>query len=153
MNLRSQKRVAADVLNIGVNKVWFNPEKKEDIKKAITKVDIRELVKQGIIAAKPKKGVSRFRAKKAALQKRKGRRSGSGSRKGKMTSRLPRKKSSMLRIRAQRKLLSLLKEKGILTAQAYRDLRNKAKGGFFRSRRHIKLYAEDRGLMKKDGKK
>ncbi len=42
MNLRSQKRVAADVLGIGVTRVWFNPEKKEDIKKAITKADIRD---------------------------------------------------------------------------------------------------------------
>ena len=91
--------------------MWIDPEKLTEVKEAITKEDIRSLIKDKIIRKKPKVGVSRGRARKKAVQKKKGRRKGAGSRKGKTTARLPRKKSWINRIRAQRKLLQSLKEK------------------------------------------
>lgn len=149
MNLKTQRRIAADVLKAGKTRVWLNPERKEDIKKAITKNDIKELVKQGAIAERPKVGVSRARAKHIAIQKSKGRRKGKGSRTGKRTARLPDKKDWMTRIRAQRGLLTTMKQHKLIDDKVYREMRQKAKGGFFRSKRHIKLYLEDRGLLVK----
>ncbi|MBI2419008.1 MAG: hypothetical protein HYV28_14135, partial [Ignavibacteriales bacterium] len=46
----------------------------DEIKEAITKIDIRNLINQGIIKGKPYVGTSRFRARKRLIQKRKGRR-------------------------------------------------------------------------------
>ena len=152
MNLRSQKRVASEVLGISAKRVWFDGSRLEEIKESITKQDIRRLIGLGVIRPKPEKGVSRGRARHVMAQKRKGRRKGPGTRKGKATARLSRKESWMILIRAQRRLLKTLKDKGLLKLDVYRDFRRKAKGGFFRSKRHIQLYAKERGLIK-DGKK
>jgi len=148
MNLKTQKRLAAAVFGCSPKKVWFDNSRLEDIKGAITKADIRSLIKQKAIMQKPAKGVSRGRARKIHIQKIKGRRKGHGSRQGKKTARLPRKLGWINKIRAQRKLLSLLKEKKIIDNKTFRMLYLKAKGGFFRSRRHIKIYLEEHGLAK-----
>lgn len=152
MNLKTQKRIAADVLKASGKRVWFNALNFVDIKEAITKQDIKKLIGKGIIRVKPKEGVSRGRARKILSQKQKGRRKGVGSRKGKSTARLGSKETWMNAIRAQRKLLTVLKEKGVISVKVYQDLRSKSKGGFFRSRRHIHLYLKDRGLVQ-NGKK
>jgi ribosomal protein L19E len=38
----------------------------------------------------------------------------------------------------------MLKEKKIIDDKLYRELYLKSKGGFFRSKRHIKIYLEER---------
>lgn len=149
MKLKSQKRTAAQLLKIGRNRVWFDKERLSEIKEAITKADIRKLIKDLAIQARPSKGISGYRTKKNRLQKRKGRRQGPGSRKGTSNARLSRKKSWKERIRVQRRLLKKLREKEYLTPKVYRELYRKSKGGFFRSRRHILIYLEERGLLKK----
>ena len=100
---------------------------KNDIKEAITKFDIKTLITNGVIKAKPVKSVSRVRARKQLVQKRKGRRQGPGSRKGKSTARLPKKLAWINRIRIQRAFLKELKEKGIITKTIYRELYLKSK--------------------------
>ena len=52
----------------------------------------------------------------------------------------------MVRIRGQRALLNELSEKNLISRKTYRDLRQRAKGGFFRSVRHIKLYLTENSL-------
>ena len=71
-DLSLQKRLAADVLKVGLARVRFDPARLNDIKQAITKEDIRLLVKNGGISSVQKKGVSRVRARKTIVQKRKG---------------------------------------------------------------------------------
>ncbi len=149
MKLTSQRRIAAQILKVGKNKVKFDISKLSEIKEAITKTDIRSLINQKIIKAKPVKGTSRYRARKLKKQKAKGRRKGPGSRKGKKTARFPRKKKWMLKVRTQRKLIRLLKDKKIITPKIFRDLYKKVTGNFFRSRRHIRLYLEEHNLTKK----
>ena len=143
MTLKSQKRMASHLLKTGTTRVWFDPEKLVEIKEAITKVDIRSLINKGVIQKKPEKGISQGRAKKRRAQKRKGRRQGSGSRKGKRTARLPRKRSWITKIRVQRRLLRTLREKKIINPKVYNQIYRKAKGGFFRSARHIHLYLKE----------
>ena len=36
MNLTTQKRLAADILKVGVNRVWIDPENIEEVSRAIT---------------------------------------------------------------------------------------------------------------------
>lgn len=146
MKLDTQKRIAADLLKCSPKRVHFAEEALESIGESITKQDLRELIKEGVITRKPLRGQSRVRANKRLAQKRKGRRSGPGKRKGKKTARLPSKDAWAARIRAQRKQLKELKEAGDISNRAYRDLYRKAKGGFFRSRRHINLYIDEHNM-------
>lgn len=148
MGLESRKRLAAEELKCSLKKVRFDPERLSEIQEAITKVDIRALIREGVISKKGVNYASRVRARKRARQKRKGRRKGWGKRKGKKHARLSKKEAWMGKIRAQRKLLNDLREKG-LAKGVYQKLYLMAKGGFFRSRRHIKLYMEEQGLLKK----
>jgi len=148
MELKIQKRLAAGVLNCSEKRVWFDSNRLEEIKEAITKVDIRGLIDDNAIKRKAVKGVSRVRARKRILQRRKGRQKGFGSRKGKRTARLPKKEAWMDRIRAQRKLLKELRINKQINKKTYRDIYLKCKGGFFRSRRHIMLYLEEHGFKK-----
>lgn len=147
-HLKLQKRLASEVLKCSQHRVHFNPEHTADIREAITKADIRGLVKQGIIQEKKIKGVSRARARKIQVQKRKGRQRGSGSRKGKYTARANPKEVWMNAVRAQRRFLKELKSKDLLTSANFWDLYRKSKGGFFRSVRHIKLFMKERGMIK-----
>ncbi|TQR22256.1 hypothetical protein C9J85_08210 [Haloferax sp. wsp5] len=54
-DLKAQKRMAADVLDVGKSRVWFDPERQADIADAITREDVRELVEEGAIRRKTRK--------------------------------------------------------------------------------------------------
>ena len=149
MKLKIQKKLAADIIGCSEKKIRFDEERLDEIKESITKVDIKTLIKDKAIYALPKRGVSRVRARKIKKQKSKGSMRGDATKKGKKTSRSPRKEIWMTKIRAQRTLIKNLKEKNIVTQEVYRKLYKKAQGGFFRSRRHIKLYIEEHNLVNK----
>ena len=142
MKLNNQKVIAAGLLNCSKKRVVFDTERLEEIKEAITKADLRGLIKDKAIYAKPVKGISRGRARKRQEQRRKGRQKGHSSKKGKKTARLPKKKKWIIKIRNQRNFLKELKDKKIINKRMNSDLRSKAKGGFFRSKRHIKIFLE-----------
>lgn len=147
--LRTQRRTAAQILKVGTTKVWFDPEKLSEIREAITKSDIRSLIRAKAIKAKKTQEQSRGRTRKLKLQKRKGNKKGQGSRKGKATARLPRKTKWILKIRTQRALLRSLKENKRVANKDFKDLMAKAKGGFFRNKRHIKIYLQEKGIVNK----
>ncbi|MBD3313911.1 50S ribosomal protein L19e [Candidatus Woesearchaeota archaeon] len=153
MDLKVQKRLAAEAMKCSQKRVSFDESRLDEIKEAITKADIRALISKGAIQLEHKSSKSSSRIKKAKEQKRKGKRKGHGSRKGKKTARSPKKKTWMNRIRAQRKLLRSLKKGDRIDIGSYRDLYSKCKGGFFRSIRHIKVYIEEREIIKKNEKK
>lgn len=144
MKVDNQKRLAARILKCSGKRIKFDPDRLSDIKEAITKIDIKGLIKDKAIRKVHAKGVSRGRARKRLVQKRKGKQKGPGSIKGSRGARLPRKREWINKIRTQRELLRKLKEKKIIDDKLYRELYSRSKGGFFRSRRHIKLYLEER---------
>lgn len=148
MELKVQKRIAADVLACSPKRVWFDEDHLDEIKEAITKADLRSLINKGVIRIKPAKVTSRGRARHNRRQKSKGRRKGHGSRKGKAGARLARKEAWTNSIRAQRDLIRYLRDKEIISRKDYRMLYSKCKGGFFRSRRHIRIFIEERSLAK-----
>lgn len=145
--LNVQKRIASSILKGSSKRVKFSPERLEAIKEAITRADIKSLISGGSIALNKKKGVSRARANIIQKKKSKGQKKGQGSRKGKATARLPRKETWMSKIRTQRGFIKELKNKGLIENRTYRDLYKKSKGGFFRSKRHIKLYLNEHKLF------
>jgi len=153
MRLTSQKRIAGSVLKCSVKRIHFDPEHLNDIKEAITKQDMRELINANIVQKRQIKGISRARANKILKQKRKGRKKGYGSRKGTKTARLPRKEAWMAKIRAQRNYIKTLREKKKIDTALFRDLYMKSKGGYFRNVRHIQFYLTERGIIKDVNKK
>lgn len=148
MNLTTQKRLAASILKVGVNRVWIDPEQIEEVSRAITREGVKQLIDQKAIKAKPQKGISSYRSKKLAEQKKKGRRKGRGSVKGAKKARTPKKQAWMTTIRALRKDLKSMRESEEIDATTYRKLYRMAKGGAFRSKSYMKTYARDHDLIK-----
>ena len=142
MNLNSQRRLAAEILSIGENRVWIDPERADDVEVAITRQEIRKLIHDGIIKALPVNALSRGRARAQAYKKKTKRRIGPGSRKGKKFSVVSRKERWMSRIRAQR-------ERRIITVNTYRSLYMKAKGGEFRSISEMERYINENNLRRR----
>jgi len=143
----NKKKLAAKILNVSPKKVVFSPEALDDIQKAITRSDMRGLIAIGKVFKAKVNQHSRGRARKIAKQKSKGRQSGRGSRKGSKHSIVTRKEKWIDRIRAQRELLKELRDKNLLSTSNYRLLYSKSKGGYFRNRRHIKLYITEHHLI------
>jgi len=139
-DLSAQRRLAADVLDVGKNRVWFDPDAQADIVDAITREDIRELVADGRIQAKDAKGNSRGRARERNRKRAYGHRKGPGSRRGKAGARQNRKQAWEDRIRAQRLTLRELRDDGALAASEYRELYNLANGGEFDSVHRLLTY-------------
>ena len=151
--MRSKKRLAATVLKTSHKKVRFAPDALEEIKKAITKSDIRGLVAVKKITKSTANQQSRAGARKIAEQKKKGRRKGQGSKRGKKHSKVTKKEKWMASIRTQRDFIKELRTKGLISPSNYRDLYRKSKGGFFRNKRHIKLYLTEHQLFENKNKK
>ncbi|MBS3054833.1 MAG: 50S ribosomal protein L19e [Candidatus Aenigmarchaeota archaeon] len=144
--LTSQKKIAARVLKCGESRVWFDPARGADIAEAITAADVRRLHMQGAIKELPAKGNSRGRARAVLAQKRKGRRKGIGSRKGKASAGLSRKESWIKTIRALRDQLNTVRAS--MDHRIYRQVYRKAGSGFFRSRAHMMTYLERNKMLR-----
>ncbi len=142
-DLKAQKRLASDVLDVGKNKLWFDPDRQGDIAEAITREDIRELVDEGVIRADPPKGNSRGRARERQKKRSYGHQKGPGSRKGKAGGRQDPKKEWQSSIRALRRHLRELRDEGELDRTQYRDLYDKAGGGEFDSIADLERYMDE----------
>jgi large subunit ribosomal protein L19e len=149
MNLKPQKRMAAEILKCGENRVYFDPYLIEDISLAITREDIRNLIKQGIIQKKYKQGISNYRKKVQHERKKKGRARGLGKRKGTKYARSPKKKNWIKRIRPIRRELKKLRDRKQITAANYRKLYKNAKGGMFTSVAQLNRYIKEKELTRR----
>tara|TARA_Y100000310_G_scaffold339010_1_gene430318 strand:- start:255 stop:707 length:453 start_codon:yes stop_codon:yes gene_type:complete len=147
--MKNKKVLAAKILKTSPKKVRFAADALEDIKKAITRSDLRGLIAIGKVSKNRANEQSKSGARKIAAQKKKGRRKGKGSKKGSKNSVLTKKDRWMAKIRTQRLFLKELKTKELLSVKNYRDLYRKSKGGYFRNKRHIKLYMDENNLVEK----
>jgi large subunit ribosomal protein L19e len=148
--LTLQKKLAAGVLKVGKSRVWISPktEDQKDIQAAITRIDIKRLIKKGMIKSMPTK-ITRPRTATERMKRKK-----SGSRKGSKHARLPKKRKWIMTVRPLRAMLKELRTHNQLDNVTYRKLYMLVKGGQFRSRSHMKLYIEQHKLLKKpEGRK
>lgn len=148
-----QRRLAAQILKCGKNRVKFDPDRLDDTKEAITKADVASLISSRVISKRRLLSTSRFWVRKKKKQKSHGKQKGFGSRKGKKTARSDPKRLWINKIRLQRRFIKSLRDKGGITSSAYHELYMKSKGGFFRSLRHLSLYVNERGLIKNEIRK
>jgi large subunit ribosomal protein L19e len=135
--LSLQRRLAASILKVGKTKVWLDPEHLEEIKNAITRADIKKLIEKGYI--EKRKGKVPYPKVEKKRQK-------AGSRKGKKGARMDEKRKWINTIRAIRKMLKQLKKEGKIDKGTFKTAYKLAKAGTFRSRTHLKLYLQQRGV-------
>lgn len=148
MNLRPARKLAARMLKVGQNRIWIDPNRLDDIAMAIRRDDIRRLVHEGAIRRLPIIGVSRARAKVTHQKRKRGMRSGPGSREGKSTAKLSKKERWMLKIRAIRRHLKKLRARRIIRPSDYRRLYRLAKGGMFDSIRRVDVYIQENKMKR-----
>ncbi|MEM0010823.1 MAG: 50S ribosomal protein L19e [Thermofilaceae archaeon] len=143
---RTVKRLAASILKVGVSRIRIKPDALDKVETAITREDVKRLIKDGVIYKIPPSTPSRGRWRKVHAQRKKGRGRGPGSKKG---PRIDEKRVWISRVRAQRRFLKLLKERGLIDSSTYRRLRSLVKGGTFSSVRHLKTYLKEQGILTK----
>ena len=149
MSLENQRRLAAEVLKVGETRVWIDPDRTEEVEIAITREEIRRLIHEGAIKSRPKRGVSRARARTLHEKKRKGLRRGPGSKSGSTRARIPKKKAWMKKVRPLRKRLRELETSYTITESVYRHLYKMAGSGEFESVADLERYIKTRGLGRK----
>ena len=151
MDASSQKRIAAEIMKCGISRVRI--KQTEEVEEALTREDIRGLIKKGVIWSIQKKGTSKFASKKKLEQKKKGRMRGPGRRKGTKGARKNDKTKWIEKVRPLRKLLSELREAEQISRENYGILYRRIKGGFFRNKSHLMYYLKDHDMLKDVSKK
>jgi len=148
VDIKYQRRMAAQVLKCGIHRVWIDPKQIDEVAEAVQRDDIRRLIAYRVIQKHQRKGVSRGRARKRTVQQLKGRRRGPGSRKGGKYARTPRKRQWIRTIRPIREELRRLRSEGKLDDRTYRVYYRKARGGLFKSRNHLLSQLQTSGIIK-----
>jgi large subunit ribosomal protein L19e len=147
-DLTLQKRLAAEVLGVGISRIKIDPTRVSEVAQAITREDIKRLIKEGAIWAEPERGVVGHSSKIRHKQRVEGRRRGHGKREGGKRARTDPKEVWMNRIRKIRRYLRYLRDHGIIDRKTYRRLYMLAKGGYFTSFASLRLYLKEKGILK-----
>jgi large subunit ribosomal protein L19e len=147
--LKSQRRLASQILKVGQNRVWIDPDRIEDAEAAMTREEIKKLIHEGFIKASPKKGISRARARIIHAKKKQKRRSGRGSKTGSSHAKISRKAAWMSKIRALRKKLRALKASKTITESTYRKAYTLSSSGRFVSVADLERYLKTHDLWRK----
>lgn len=131
MNLSKKKQLAIRALGIGKSRIVFVKSRLDEIKEAITKEDIKQLVKEGAIIIKEVKG--RKKVTKRARKR------GIGKIRRKVNNR---KQEYVIITRKLRKHIKALKENKKLSNEDFKDIRKKIRNRKFPSLRSLKDYLE-----------
>ncbi len=136
--LSLQRKLAARILRVGKTKVWIDPTHISDVKNAITGFDIRKMISQGYIKALKEK--VKF-PKKIKRSKR-----SPGRTRGKAGAVYNKKRRWINTVRPLREMLKKLKAERKIDQATYKHTYMLIKGGAFRSRAHLKLHLEQKGV-------
>jgi len=143
MSVKTVRRLAAKILRVGESRVWIKPGEDKRVGEALTADDVRGLIREHVIAAGVEKGVPRFGARQRHAQQKKGRRGGSGSRRGSKYSRVPKKTQWAAKTRLQRSTLHALAKRGALVKGVYRSAYRMIKGNAWRSKAAMLAHFKD----------
>ncbi len=129
MSVKLTRRIASELLGRGATKIRFKPEAVPDAEKALTRDDVRAMIKSGSVFALPMKhNISAYGAE-LAKKRTQGRKRGQGKRRGTLKARgqLDYKK----KIRAQRRVIASLKADKTIDNLMFKKLYLLVKGGTF----------------------
>ncbi len=146
VDLSLQKRLAAEILGVGVSRIKIDPSKVEDVSGVITRDGIRKLIKDGVIWAEYEEGNSRGRWKERHGKRKAGHRRGQGKRKGTHGARVDEKLMWVSTIRKLRRYLRWLREHEVIDSKTYRRAYVLAKGGAFKTLSDLKRYLQNMGV-------
>lgn len=132
MNLIKKKLLAARTLKVGKERVRFMQSRLNEIKEAITKQDVRDLVKDGAITIKEIKG-------RLKNKKRKTRRSIGNIRKKVNT----KKQDYVALTRKLRTYVDYLEKSGKISKDEKKELRKRIRNKDFRSKSNLKEHLEE----------
>ena len=136
MNLSKKKELARRALGVGKSRIVFMESRKEDIKEAITKQDIRDLQADGAIVIKGIRGRRKVEKKRN--------RSVGNVRKNVNT----RKRDYVVMTRKLRRYVAEMKKLGKLSAEDEKEIRKRIRNRVFRSKAHLKEHLTG-GLKKR----
>ena len=131
MNLRNKKKLIGRVLKVGTDRIILDSSRKEEIKEAITRQDIKDLKKERVIKIRPISG------RRKNVKRKTKRRGGSVKKKVKK-----RKQEYMIITRKLREHLKTSLKKNELTNEEYQNLRKRVKA------RDIKTVSQLREIVK-----
>jgi large subunit ribosomal protein L19e len=133
MNLRNKKELAARALKVGKDRVAFVEARKDEIKEAITKQDMRDLHADDAIRIKEISG-------RKTKVKKKTRRSTGQIRKKINT----RKKDYVIMTRKLRAYVAEMKKQGLLSREEVSEIRKRIRNKAFRSKAHLKDFIQNK---------
>ncbi|MBU3913510.1 MAG: hypothetical protein KKB21_03260 [Nanoarchaeota archaeon] len=132
MNLKKKKNLAARTFGVGAGRIMFRNERIDEIKEAITKQDMRDLMSSNAIMIKDVNGRRKI--------KKRNRRRGAGKIKKKIRLRKEVYKNVTRKLRAFARQLNL---QGRITKEYHKELRKKIKSRIFRSKAHMSEMIKD----------
>ena len=149
MSLKSQRRLAAEIMKVGENRVWIDPERIDYVESAITREEIKKLIHEKVVRSLPEKGISRARARVFAEKRKKGLRRGPGGKSGPARSKITKKQAWISRIRPVRRRLRELKDSRAITESVYRKMYDMSESGVFESKADLERYIRTHGLWRR----
>jgi large subunit ribosomal protein L19e len=150
MGVKLTKRIASGLLKRGVSAIRIKPSAMEDAQKALTKDDVRAMISKGDIYAIAEKHNLSIYSKILNKKRSKGRKRGRGRRKGTAKARagVPYPK----KIRAQRRVLEILKGDNTIDNNSFKSLYRLVKGGNFPSKASLLNHIRAMGVEISDDK-
>ncbi|MEK6840626.1 MAG: 50S ribosomal protein L19e [Nanoarchaeota archaeon] len=133
MNLGKKKKLAMRTLDIGESRIVFLKSRLEEIKDAITKQDIRDLVKSGAIIIKEKKG-------RRSVEREKSRSVGNVHQKAR-----EKKREYIILTRKLRRYMKSLLSLGNISKENLAEIRKKIRNRDFKSISGIKEHIRGQG--------
>ncbi|MFH1390697.1 MAG: 50S ribosomal protein L19e [Candidatus Diapherotrites archaeon] len=137
MDNKKAKTITAALLKIGKTKVYISPSEGQKVKEAMTKEDVRILIKDGVIKKRKDNLQSKSKARVLKAKKKKGRKKGHGKRTGKKNARSNKKEKWIKNVRAQRRVLKEMKESGVKLKKPARQIYLMIKGGYFKGKKYV----------------
>lgn len=137
MDAKKLKRLAAGIFGVGEKKIVISENVGERMGEAITKDDVRQLIKDGLVGKRSANEQSRGRIRMLKAKRKKGRKRGRGKRRGTKKARIDMKKKWLVGVRAQRKRLKELRKEKAKLKISYRQAYNRVKGGFFKEKKQL----------------
>lgn len=148
MSIKLTRRIAAKIMERGESSVRINPTSIEEAKKAITREDVRAMIKSGAVYAIPKKKNLSRHGELLATKRAQGRSRGKGRRKGSKFARTgllyPKK------VRSQRRILKELKSSKTIDNNTFKKYYRLVRGNSFQTKISLINHIKESGIAIND---